>query len=211
MSYSHLTIDQRNYLYQLQQEQKLSQRQLAQLIGCSQSTICRELQRNKTEQGWYLPDRAQNLTEQRRKESKTKFNNITEWMVKEIKTRLKSYHSPEQIAGRLKIEGEEYVSHETIYQMIYEDYQELGKYQQYLRQGRKKRKKRGSLKSKRGGIPGRIGIEQRPTIAGEKKEIGHWESDTVIGGNHLGVLVTHVDKASKFLVAGLGKNKNIYL
>jgi IS30 family transposase len=40
-----------------------------------------------------------------------------------------------------------------------------------------------------------------------KKEIGHWESDTVIGGNHLGVLVTHVDKVSKFLVAGLGKNK----
>ena len=29
----------------------------------------------------------------------------------------------------------------------------------------------------------------------------------MIGGNHLGVLVTHVDKASKFLVAGLAKNK----
>ena len=40
-----------------------------------------------------------------------------------------------------------------------------------------------------------------------KTEIGHWESDTMIGGNHLGVLVTHVDKASKFLVAGLAKNK----
>lgn len=29
----------------------------------------------------------------------------------------------------------------------------------------------------------------------------------MIGGNHHGVIVTHVDKASKFLVAGLGKNK----
>ncbi len=29
----------------------------------------------------------------------------------------------------------------------------------------------------------------------------------MIGGNHLGILVTHVDKASKFLVAGLAKNK----
>ena len=38
-------------------------------------------------------------------------------------------------------------------------------------------------------------------------EIGHWESDTMIGGNHYGVIVTHVDKASNFLVAGLGKNK----
>jgi IS30 family transposase len=87
MNYSHLSIDQRNHLYQLQQEQKLSQRELAKLIGCSQSTICRELQRNKTEQGWYLPDRAQILTDTRRKESKTTFNNVREWTIKEIKTR----------------------------------------------------------------------------------------------------------------------------
>jgi IS30 family transposase len=164
------SIDQRNHLYQLQQEQKLSQRELAKLIGCSQSTICRELQRNKTEQGWYLPDRAQILTDTRRKESKTTFSNVTEWTIKEIKTRLKNYHSPEQIAGRLKTEGEEWVSHETIYQMIYQNYQGLGKYQKYLRQGRKKRKKRGSLKGKRGGIPNRVGIEQRPTIAGREKK-----------------------------------------
>jgi IS30 family transposase len=207
MSYSHLSIDQRNYLYQLQQEQELSQREIAKLIGCSQSTICRELKRNKTEQGWYLPDTAQILAETKRRESKTTFNNITELTVNEIKARLKKYHSPEQIAGRLKMEGKEWVSHETIYQMIYQDYQGLGEYQKYLRQGRKKRKRRGRLKGKRGIIPNRVGIEQRPAIAEEKKEIGHWESDTVIGGNHLGVLVTHVDKASKFLVAGLGKNK----
>jgi hypothetical protein len=29
----------------------------------------------------------------------------------------------------------------------------------------------------------------------------------MIGVNHLGVLVTYMDKASKFLVAGLAKNK----
>ncbi|PPT05714.1 Mobile element protein [Geitlerinema sp. FC II] len=29
----------------------------------------------------------------------------------------------------------------------------------------------------------------------------------MIGGHHAGVLVTHVDKASKFLVASLAKNK----
>jgi hypothetical protein len=32
----------------------------------------------------------------------------------------------------------------------------------------------------------------------------------MIGGNHQGVIVTHVDKASKFLVAGLGKNKTSF-
>ena len=63
--------------------------------------------------------------------------------------------------------------------MIYQNYQGLGIYQRYLRQGRKKRKKRGSLQGKRGSIPNRVGIEQRPAIAGEKKELGHWESDTM--------------------------------
>jgi len=45
----------------------------------------------------------------------------------------------------------------------------------------------------------RVDISERPAIADQKTEIGHWESDTMIGGNHLGVLVTHV--------AGLAKNK----
>ena len=136
------------------------------------------------------------MTDKRRKDSKKKFNNITDWILHEVKTRLKDYHSPEQISGKLKKEGGEWISYETIYQMIYQNYQGLGIYQRYLRQGRKKRKKRGSLQGKRGSIPNRVGIEQRPAIAGEKKELGHWESDTMIGGNHLGVLVTHVDKAS---------------
>ena len=109
MSYSHLTIDQRNHLYQLRQEQNLSQRELATLVGCSQSTICRELQRNKTEQGWYVPDKAQVLTDKRRKDSKKKFNNITDWILHEVKTRLKDYHSPEQISGKLKKEGGEWI------------------------------------------------------------------------------------------------------
>ena len=65
------------------------------------------------------------------------------------------------------------------------------------------------MKEKRGGIPNRVGIENRPAIAEMKTEIGHWESDTVIGVNHSGVVVTHVDKASKYLLAGLGKNKTM--
>ena len=73
--------------------------------------------------------------------------------------------------------------------------------------GRGKRKSRNGAKSKRGGMTGRVDISERPAIADQKTEIGHWESDTMIGGNHLGVLVTYMDKGSKFLVAGLAKNK----
>jgi transposase, IS30 family len=101
------------------------------------------------------------------------------------------------------------VSHETIYQMIYTDYQGLGSYRPYLRQGQPKRRRRAQVNLKRGTIPGRVGIEERPAVADEKVEIGHWEGDTVIGGNHTGIVVTYVDKASKFLLAGLAKNKTV--
>ena len=93
--------------------------------------------------------------------------------------------------------------------MIYANHQGLGEYQRYLRQGHKKRRHRRRPNQKRGVIPGRVGIEHRPAIADEKTQIGHWESDTVIGANHTGVVVTHVDKASKFLLAGLAKNKTV--
>jgi IS30 family transposase len=82
----------------------------------------------------------------------------------------------------------------------------MGIYQQYLRQEQKQGRSK-SRKQKRCGIPNRIGIEHRPKIADLKTEIGHWESDTVIGCNQKGVVVTHVDKASKYLLAGIAKDK----
>jgi IS30 family transposase len=145
----------------------------------------------------------------RRAQSKHKFMSIRESTLEQVKQRLEQYHSPEQLSGQMKRQGLDALSYETIYQIIYANHQGLGRYQQYLRQGQKKRRRRKGIHSKRGGIPGRIGIEHRPAIVDLKTEIGHWESDTVIGVGHIGALVTHVDKASKFLLAGLAKNKTV--
>lgn len=207
MSYTQLSVSERNQVYELRTTTALSMRAIARQIGRDQSTVSRELARNRNQGGHYLPDSAQQKMQVRRQQSKTAFSGVSEICIFEVKQRLKQYHSPEQIAGRLQREGGARISHETIYQMIYADYKDLKAYQKYLRQGRGKRRQRGCCHSKRGKIPGRVGIEHRPAIADAKTEIGHWESDTMIGGNHHGVIVTHVDKASKFLVAGLGKNK----
>jgi transposase, IS30 family len=207
MSYSQLSACERDRFYQLRTTTDLSMRAIARELGRNQSTLSRELARNQNEGGVYLPGRAQQQTQERRGQSKTRFSSLSEQCIAEIKQRLREYHSPEQIAGRLKREGKGSITHETIYQMIYANHQGLQAYQKYLRQGRGKRRRRGKLNAKRGQIPGRVGIEHRPAIADAKSEIGHWESDTMIGGNHSGVIVTHVDKASKFLVAGLGRNK----
>jgi IS30 family transposase len=201
MSYTQLSASERNQVYELRTTTGWSMRAIARQLGRNQSTVSRELARNRREDGHYLPDSAQQKMQVRRQQSKTAFSCVSEICIFQIKQRLKQYHSPEQIAGRLKQEGGARISHETIYQMIYADYEGLKAYQMYLRQGRGKRRRRGGCNSTREKIPGRVGIEHRPAIAEAKTEIGHGESDTMIGGNHHGVIVTHVDKASKFLVA----------
>ena len=44
-------------------------------------------------------------------------------------------------------------------------------------------------------------IEQRPAIVADKERIGDWEGDTVIGKNHQGVLVTLVERKSRYTLA----------
>ncbi len=58
-------------------------------------------------------------------------------------------------------------------------------YTKYLRHSHLKRQHRASSRQKRGLIPNRVGIEQRFVIAEQKREIGHWEGDTMIVTNHL--------------------------
>jgi len=91
-------------------------------LGCHQSTIARELRRNQSCLGCYLPDTAQAESETRRKNAKQPLKNVSESTLELVKKGLKYYHSPEQIAGRLKKAGQESLSHETIYQMIYQNY-----------------------------------------------------------------------------------------
>jgi IS30 family transposase len=208
MSYNHLTPSERNQLYVMRIVDKLSIRRIALEMNRSQSTISRELKRNSSDETFYLPDTAHNLMEHRRQKSKEKFESINTKMIDQIKEYLRLSYSPAQLAGRIIKENGESISHETIYQMIYLDYQGLGDYKKYLRQ-KQPRRRRKCANQKRSPIPNRIGIENRPKIADLKIEIGHWEGDTVTGSNHNGAIVTYVDKASKYLLAGLVKNKTV--
>jgi transposase, IS30 family len=209
MSHKHLSILERTELYRLRVTEKQSMTAIALIMNRSKSTISRELKRNTDDlYKVYLPDTAQERMKTRRTKAKRRFRSVDRITIELIKESLGQFHSPEQISGRMRHEGSKKVSYETIYQMIYADHEGLGFYKEYLRQKQKKRRRKG-LKQKRGGIPNRIGIEHRPKVADLKTEIGHWESDTVIGCNHSGVVVTHVDKASKYLLAGLAKNKTM--
>lgn len=153
-------------------------RKIARVLHRSHSTISRELKRNSSAEG-YIPDEAQRQSELRNSTClyrlRLKDVNIQEY----VKTQLTLGWSPELIAGRMVVEsGGLKVSHEAIYQWIYT---EAHAYRKYLVRQHAKRWKRGrNKKTARLSIPGRVGIEARPETVNERREMGHWESDTMV-------------------------------
>jgi IS30 family transposase len=109
--------------------------------------------------------------------------------------------SPEQISGRLMAEQGVRISHEYIYQYIYADKRTGGDLHRHLRCQKKRRKRYGAY-DRRGVIPNRVSIDERPVVVDERSRVGDWEGDTVIGKNHKGALVTLVERKSLYTVIG---------
>ena len=134
------------------------------------------------------------LADERSKDGHVK-KRFTRAMQDYVEDKLKRYQwSPEQIVGRAKPEGVEMVSHERIYQFIWQDKADGGELYKHWRTGQKKYKKRYGSKSSRGQIPDKISIEQRPDIVDKKEREGDFESDLIIGKNHKGA----VDNGKEF-------------
>lgn len=106
--------------------------------------------------------------------------------------------SPEQISGLLARRYNIEISHEAIYQHILSDKVSGGNLYHHLRHSHKRRKKRYGSYDRRGQIKNRVSIDERPAIVDARKRIGDWEIDTVIGRKHKGVLLTLVERKSKF-------------
>jgi len=197
-SYNHLNECHRAQLEILRRD-KMSQTDIALRLGVSQSTISRELRRNKGKKG-YRHKQAHNKARKRR-EATWKPRVMTKDLVANVVTLIKTDWSPEQISGTLRFENNISVSHETIYRLIWEDKKTGGKLYEHLRRKGKKYNKRGQGKSSRGHIKNRVSIDDRPQIVDDKSRIGDWEIDTVVGKNHSGALVTIVERTTKFALA----------
>jgi IS30 family transposase len=194
-TYKQLTQEQR-YQIEILNKAGREQKEIAQLLGVSSSTITRELKRNGGKQG-YCPNKAQKQADKRRKQA-AKALKMTEKTILLIEEKICEDWSPEQVSGWLKKEYGISISHERIYQHVWTDKRQGGILYLHLRQSKKKRKKQYGSKDKRGQIRNRVSIDDRPEIVEEKTRIGDWEIDTVIGQNHQGALVTIVDRVSKF-------------
>ncbi len=104
---------------------------------------------------------------------------------------LLEHWSPEQISGHVAI------SPETVYQRVYADKRAGGLLWKNLRCQKLKKKRYGKAE-RRGTIPNRHSIDDRPTIVETRSRIGDWEADTVIGKIHRQAIVSIVERETGF-------------
>ena len=119
--------------------------------------------------------------------------------------------SPEQVAGRLKLEtGCCLVSHETIYRFIYAQIARHNDYswRNYLPRAKAKRGFRG----RKGGSPAnfiqqRVSIADRPAGINSRSIPGHWEADLILFAKYGQAILTLHERTSRILIAQRPPNK----
>lgn len=190
-TYTQLTREQR---YQISALKKMGHNpsEIAQVIEVHRSTIQRELRRNSGERG-YRPKQAHEKALGRRAKIKLRISAAT-WEV--VEEKLREDWSPEQVSGWLKKRQSIQVSHEWIYQHILADQQAGGDLYKHLRH-QKKRRKRYGQPDRRGKLPNRVSIDERPPFVEQRQRLGDWEADTVMGKDHHNALVSLVERRSR--------------
>jgi len=164
-----------------------SMRAIAVKLRRNVSTISRELARNRDPRtGCYQPERAHRLAWERQRRPKQSKIAKHPALRAEVQAMLNRRYSPEQVAGRLRLQHGDNpamrVSHETIYQSLYvyprgELAREL---KACLRSGRTTRRRRGRRET-RGGIPNLVSIRERPEEVETRLVPGHHEGDLIKG------------------------------
>ncbi len=194
MTYQQLTQEQRYQIYALMKA-GFNHTQIASEIGVHKATVSRERHRNCGQRG-YRPLQAQELAVARLQlRAKPRIEPQT-W--RQVELLLAKQWSPEQISGRLRLWRQPTVSHERIYQYIYADKRVGGVLHLNLRSQKARRKRYGSY-DRRGQLPARRSIDERPAIVERKARRGDWEADTIIGQHHRQAIVSMVDRQSKFV------------
>lgn len=202
MRYHQITPEERYMLAVLRTQQpRLSNAEIARRMGRHPGTVGRELLRNASRSdGGYRAVGAQERTNGRRSRNRgwTKLS-ARQWML--VEDLLRDFLSPDQISGRLRSEGVLRISHEAIYQYVWANKRAGGQLYRCLRQRTRQRRKRYGTKERRGRVAGKSHISDRPAAADQRRELGHWEIDTIHGSGRDAV-VTIVERVTGLVLIG---------
>lgn len=213
MKYQHFRAEEREEIF-LGLAYKESIRNIAKRLGRSPSSVSREVKRNlPPERHRYAPrlaeERALKKRSCRGRVLHLKNNHIRAYVAGHLKRRW----SPEQIAGRIREDIGEWISHEAIYQYIYaaihwSGYVKPGRedLRPYLRRRRKRRIPHGARRCQRVKSCG-VSIDERPVVVEERTRLGDWEGDTMESKDHKPGINTTVERVSGYVMITKLKDK----
>lgn len=157
-----------------------SLRDISRALKKNPSSISREINNNSVNRV-YDPDKAHHKAYVKRWRSKYQGMKIREnpELERYVHEKMNLYWSPEQIAGRLKLETQGRLSlrHDTIYKYLYSAYGQT--LCPYLKSRQYSKKRRKSSKSDKQLIPNRTWIDERPEYINNREYFGHFEGDTM--------------------------------
>lgn len=189
-------------------------RTIARQLGRSPSTVSRELRRlpariSRADRPSYRASTAQADADVKARRPKLEKLAAHPRLCEQVRGRLNANHSPEQIAGRLRLDypddPEMWVSTETIYQSLFVKTRGALEHElvTHLRSGRRIRKPRRKHGERRGRIPDMVNIRQRPPEVEDRAVPGHWEGDLILGttrsASAIGTLVERVSDFAMLL------------
>jgi len=181
----------------------VSARTIAARLGRDPSVISREIARNGGRSD-YRAHQAAERAERMVRRPKARKLEANQRLHDAVAAGLAADWSPEQIAGRLRVDHPDdeamRVSHETIYQALYLQARgELAtELKLALRTGRAERVPRGRTRPKQARIAGMVNISQRPPEVADRAVPGHWEGDLIIGKRGKSQVATLAERTSRF-------------
>ena len=184
-----------------------SARSIAQTLGRSHTTIAREINRCGGRRRYRAHAAEREAWRRGRRPRPTKLE-LRPGLRRLVEGRLEEDHSPEQVAGWLRLAYPDneamQVSHETIYRALY--IQARGALKReltgHLRRGRSRRyaRSQSSKRQRQGKLTEMVMISERPPEVEDRAVPGHWEGDLLMGNRQSpAAIATLVERSTRYL------------
>ncbi len=216
-SFKHLQLGQRGQL-SAYHEIGLSSREIGAKLGCSHSTVLRELRRGEViqlssdlkEKLVYFPDSGQRVYKENRSNCGTKYKlaEVSNFLDHAEKKIIKNKWSPDVIVGEYRINPETAglpsICTKTLYNYIDKGLLNIKNIDLLLKVSRKTKNKRCRVNKRILGDS----IETRPPEVATRETFGHWEIDTVLSGRAGGQsLLTLLERRTRtFIIRQLNEH-----